>query len=69
MKAKKKEIATLALGDLGVDASQVGLSGAKTTVTGTERPQTARAKNMLKAEDAAATAAAIADFLESKKLI
>jgi electron transfer flavoprotein beta subunit len=69
MKAKKKEIANMGLGDLGVDASQVGLSGAKTTVTGSERPQTARAKQIIKAEDPAATAAAIADFLESRKLI
>jgi hypothetical protein len=47
----------------------VGLAGAKTTVTGSERPQTARAKQIIKVEDPAATAAAIADFLESRKLI
>lgn len=69
MKAKKKEIASKSLGDLGVDASQVGLAGAKTAVTGSERPQTARAKQVLKAEDGATAAVAIADFLESKKLI
>ncbi len=69
MKAKKKEIAVMGLSDLGIDASQVGLSGAMTTVTGSERPQTARARQIIKAEDPAATAAAIADFLESKKLI
>lgn len=69
MKAKKKEIASKSLGDLSVDTSQVGLAGAKTTVTGSERPQTARAKQVLKAEDGATAAAAIADFLESKKLI
>jgi electron transfer flavoprotein beta subunit len=69
MKAKKKEIASKSLGDLSVDASQVGLAGAKTTVTGSERPQTARARQVLKAEDGATAAAAIADFLESRKLI
>ena len=69
MKAKKKEIATHNLGSLGVDPSQVGLGGSRTAVTGTERPQTARAKQVIKAEDPATTAAAIADFLESKKLI
>lgn len=69
MKAKKKEIASKSLGDLSVDTSQVGLAGAKTTVTGSERPQTARAKQVLKAEDGATAAAAIADFLESRKLI
>jgi len=69
MKAKKKEIASMGLGELGVDASQVGLAGAKTTVTGQERPQTARAKQVLKAEDGSSAAVAIADFLESRKLI
>ena len=69
MKAKKKEIATMTLADVGVDASQVGLAGAKTTVTGSERPQTARQKQIVKAEDPATTAAVIADFLESRKLI
>lgn len=69
MKAKKKEIATMSLADLGVEASQVGLSGAKSAVTGSERPQTARARQTIKAEDPAATASAIADFLESRKLI
>ncbi|HYP18855.1 MAG TPA: electron transfer flavoprotein subunit beta/FixA family protein [Chloroflexia bacterium] len=69
MKAKKKEIASHNVSSLGIDASEVGLPGARTQVTGTERPQTARANQVLKAEDPAATAAAIADFLESKKLI
>ncbi|MDQ3706361.1 MAG: electron transfer flavoprotein subunit beta/FixA family protein [Chloroflexota bacterium] len=69
MKAKKKEIANHNVASLGIDASEVGLSGARSQVTGTERPQTARANQVLKAEDPAATAAAIADFLESKKLI
>ncbi len=69
MKAKKKEIAQHDLASLGIDPSLVGLAGAKTAVTGTERPQTARAKEVIKVEDPAATATAIADFLESRKLI
>ncbi len=69
MKAKKKEIATMTTGDLGIDASTVGLAGARTTVTGSERPQTARAKQVIKAEDPLSTAKAIADFLEQRKLI
>jgi electron transfer flavoprotein beta subunit len=69
MKAKKKEIATLGLSDLGVDTSRVGLDGARTTVTGSERPQATRQKQIVKAEDPATTANAIADFLESRKLI
>ncbi|MEO8287314.1 MAG: electron transfer flavoprotein subunit beta/FixA family protein [Chloroflexota bacterium] len=69
MKAKKKEIAPMALADLGIAAGEVGLSGARTTVVGSERPQSARAKQIIKADDPTATAVAIADFLESKKLI
>ena len=69
MKAKKKEIANLSLADLGISASRSGLAGAHTAVTGSERPQSARARQIIKAEDPAATASAIADFLESKKLI
>ena len=69
MKAKKKEIANMGLAELGVDTSSIGLAGAKTTVTGQEKPQTARAKQVLKAEDGTSAAVAIADFLESRKLI
>ena len=59
----------LALADLGINANEVGLAGAATVVEGSERPQSARARQIIKAEDPAATASAIADFLESKKLI
>jgi electron transfer flavoprotein beta subunit len=69
MKAKKKDIAAMALSDLGISAGEVGLAGAQTTVTGSERPQSARARQIIKADDPQAAAVAIADFLESKKLI
>lgn len=69
MKAKKKEVTVRSLADLGLEPSQVGLAGANTQVTGSERPQTARQKQIVKAEDPATTAALIADFLESRKLI
>ena len=69
MKAKRKEIAVKSLGDLGVDPAQVGLAGARTTVTGSERPQATRQKQIVKAEDPETTAKLIADFLESRKLI
>src|SRR5438874_10136912 len=48
MKAKKKEIVAMSLADLGINSSQVGLQGAKTTVTGSERPQATRQKQILK---------------------
>lgn len=69
MKAKKKALDTMGLSDLGIASSQVGLAGAKTTVTGSERPQATRQKQMIKVEDPESTAKAIVDFLESKKFI
>jgi electron transfer flavoprotein beta subunit len=69
MKAKKKEIATWTLADVGVDAGQVGLGAARTTVTGSERPQTQRQTEVYKPENGAAAAQYIADFLERRKLI
>ncbi len=69
MKAKKKEVANMSLADLGINGSQVGLQGAKTAVTGSERPQSTRQKQMVKVEDPETTAKVIADFLESRKLI
>jgi len=69
MKAKKKEIATMSVSDLSINPGEVGLAGAATIVTGSERPQSARARQVIKADDPQATAVAIADFLESKKLI
>ncbi|MDQ6693463.1 MAG: electron transfer flavoprotein subunit beta/FixA family protein, partial [Chloroflexota bacterium] len=50
MKAKKKEISMRDLAALGIDPAQVGLAGARTQVTGEERPQTARIKQLIKAE-------------------
>jgi electron transfer flavoprotein beta subunit len=69
MKAKKKEIANWSLGDVDIDTSGVGLSGARTEVVATEKPPSERARQVVKAEDPAATATLIADFLESRKLI
>src|SRR5688572_1347007 len=69
MKAKKKEVVNLDLAGVGLSANEVGLEGAKTQVTGQERPQTERARQIIKAEDPNAAAVAIADFLESRKLI
>jgi hypothetical protein len=59
----------MALADLGVGAGEVGLGGAGTAVAGSERPQSARARQIIKADDPAAAATAIADFLEGRKLI
>jgi electron transfer flavoprotein beta subunit len=69
MKAKKKELRTWSLADIGVDTSRVGLTASHTTVLSTERPQTQRTTQTLKVDDPAAAARAIADFLAARKLI
>ena len=69
MKAKKKELRTLGLSDIGVDPSRVGLGAAATAVLGAERPETARTTETYRVEDPAAAAKAIADFLAARKLI
>src|SRR4051812_15981275 len=69
MKAKKKELRTLSLADIGADASLVGLKASRTSVLGAERPQTQRTTQTYKADDPAAAARAIADFLAARKLI
>ncbi len=69
MKAKKKELRTWALAEIGVDPGQVGLGAARTAVLSTERPQTGRQTQVYVAEDAATAATYIADFLAARKLI
>ena len=69
MKAKKKEIATWTLADLGVASAQVGLGGAKTAITGSERPPGRRETEVYKPTGGAEAATYIADFLERRKLI
>lgn len=69
MRAKRKEIATWTLADVGVEASQVGLGAARTTVTGSERPQTQRQTEVYKPASGDEAAKYIADYLERRKLI
>ncbi len=69
MKAKKKELRTWSLAEIGVDPGQVGLGAARTAVVGTERPPTGRQTQVYVADDPATTATVIADFLAARKLI
>jgi electron transfer flavoprotein beta subunit len=68
MAAKKKPVETFTLGDLGVDAGQVGLSAAWTAVEGTEARPPRTAGEIVKDEDGSG-ATALVDFLASKKFI
>jgi len=68
MAAKKKPLETYALGDLGVDAGDVGLSVAWSEVTGTTERPPRSAGEIVKDEDGSG-ATALTEFLASKKFI
>jgi electron transfer flavoprotein beta subunit len=68
MAAKKKPLETLTLADLGVDAGDVGLSVAWSTVEDTTARPPREAGEIVKDEDGAG-AKALADFLAAKKFI
>jgi electron transfer flavoprotein beta subunit len=68
MAAKKKPLETYSLGDLGVDAGQVGLSAAWTAVEETAARPPRTAGEIVKDEDGSG-ATALAEFLASKKFI
>jgi len=68
MAAKKKPLETWSLADLGVDAGQLGLSAAWTAVEETAARPPRTAGEIVKDEDGSG-AAALAEFLASKKFI
>jgi electron transfer flavoprotein beta subunit len=68
MAAKKKPLTTYALADLGVDAGEVGLDAAWTTVTETAARPPRTAGEIVKDEDGSG-ATALVEFLASKKFI
>jgi electron transfer flavoprotein beta subunit len=68
MAAKKKPVETMSLADLGVDASQVGLSAAWTAVEGTE-PRPPRTAGEVVTDEDGSGATALVEFLASKKFI
>lgn len=68
MAAKKKPLDTWSLGDLGVDAGEVGLEAAWTAVENTEARPPRTAGEIVTDEDGSG-AKALVDFLASKKFI
>jgi electron transfer flavoprotein beta subunit len=67
MAAKKKPVETMSLSDLGVDAGDVGLGGAWSTVESFEAAPPRQAGTVVKDEGDGATK--LAEFLASKKFI
>ena len=68
MAAKKKPVSTLSVADLGLSADEVGLASASTQVRDFENAPP-RAAGVIVKDEAGTGAGAIADFLQSKKLI
>ena len=68
MAAKKKPLETMSLGDLGVDAGEVGLGAAWTSVESTEARPPRTAGEIVTDEDGSG-ATALVEFLASKKFI
>ena len=68
MAAKKKPLESYTLGDLGVDAGEVGLSAAWTAVENTEARPPRTAGTIVTDEDGSG-ATALTEFLASKKFI
>ena len=69
MKAKKKELLTWSLADVGAEVGKVGLPATHTAVTGTEKPSSERTVAVYVADDPEVAAKYIADFLAARKLI
>ena len=67
MGAKKKQFDKLALGDLGVDASEAGEAGSRTEVLALSEPPSRG--DARKIEDDGNAAQAILDFLAEKRLV
>nr|WP_278260383.1 hypothetical protein [Nocardioides convexus] len=68
MAAKKKPLESLSLSDIGVDAGEVGLDAAWTTVEATAARPPRTAGEIVKDEDGSG-ATALVEFLASKKFI
>jgi electron transfer flavoprotein beta subunit len=68
MAARGKEITTLSLGDLGLDAATVGVAGATTRLV-EARPPAARGATRVIREAPDAAAREVADFLAERRLI
>ena len=69
MGAKKKPLDTKAIGDVGIDASEVGDTGSKTTVVALNEPPAKEPGEIIEDEDTAETVEKIVAWLDERKLI
>src|SRR5688500_10376878 len=69
MGAKKKPLATLAAGDVGIDAGRVGHENARARCTDFKAPPAKQAGQIIEDEDTAATVERIVAWLDERKLL
>jgi electron transfer flavoprotein beta subunit len=69
MGAKKKPLETSAIGDVGIEAGQVGTDGSKTAVLAINPPPEKEAGEIIEDEDTAETVEKIVAWLDERKLI
>src|SRR6187200_406843 len=69
MGAKKKQLDTVGVGDVGIDAGQVGESGSKTQVLEINPPPQKEAGEVIEDEDTNETVEKIVAWLDERKLI
>ncbi|MFM9054948.1 MAG: hypothetical protein ACKOQ5_08945 [Solirubrobacterales bacterium] len=69
MGAKKMPVDTKDSADVGLDASEVGEAGSKTTVTALNEPPAKEAVEIIEDEDTAETVDKIVTWLDERKLI
>ena len=69
MGAKKKQLDTHAIGDVGIEADRVGESGSRTTVVSLNPPPQKEAGEIIEDEDTAETVEKIVAWLDERKLI
>ena len=69
MGAKKKQLDAVAIGDVGIEAGQVGTDGSKTKVLGLNPPPAKEAGEIIEDEDTNETVEKIVAWLDERKLI
>jgi len=69
MGAKKKPVDTKAVADVGLEASEVGEAGSKTTVVALNEPPAKEPGEIIEDEDTAETVDKIVTWLDERKLI
>jgi electron transfer flavoprotein beta subunit len=69
MGAKKKPLDTKAIGDIGIEANQVGNEGSRTVVLDLNPPPQKEAGEIIEDEDTNETVEKIVAWLEERKLI